>query len=864
MAIASLIGVIAGCAGAVGGGTEGDGDTGAEDVGSFTDADTSDVFVGGDAAAGDGQTGDPCDVDDDCDGALFCVDVFGDGDSGLCTQYCADDAGCPDGWECVLLTNSGGDAVELCVPEVLCLDEDDDGYGRGPDCAGPDCDDTDPEINPRAREICDGDDNDCDGMVDDDPVETSQTCDTSFSGACSEGLYLCVDGLLDCEPRVLPGDEVCNGLDDDCDGETDESDDGEVLIRPCYDALPSTEGVGECRGGVQACDGGEFGRCVDQVLPTDEICNGLDDDCDGMVDETGSAGLWYPDDDDDGFGAADSTPVEACAAPDGYVDNDDDCDDDEPLVHPEAEELVGNGRDETCDGLELCWVDGDDDGHHADETRATEDLTCDGVGLGDDTTRPGDCDDTRADRAPGLEEVCDTVDNDCNDRVDDGAPTTRWYFDGDGDTWGADTDPVDACFAPTDDHVARGGDCNDDDPLVHPEADELAGDGVDQNCDRVELCFVDGDRDGYRDDAGTTIESATLACDGDRLADLDTPRGDCDDERGDVRPGVAEIPGDGIDQNCDRVEVCYLDNDGDGYRPDPTSTVESRADVACDGPREADAAAPTGDCDDDDPLTYRGATEIVGDGIDQSCDARELCYCDGDGDGYRTDDTVVSADLACDGPGEAAAFEPDGDCADRDPDRNPGAVEACDGIDNDCDDLVDDDDPDVPDADRDGVRACSDCNDDDPGITDVLTTFGPGGAIPDGGPFSDDTLVVTTTVRSEAVVTDLNVMIDITHEDPYFTRVYLTSPEGTRVTLINDAPCCGDNFIETWLDDEGEDGPIIDGTAPFTGRFVPQGLLRTFDGQTTAGTWTLEVEDYIGGNTGTLNEWRLEFGLTCD
>jgi len=104
----------------------------------------------------------------------------------------------------------------------------------------------------------------------------------------------CPDGM-DCDDGEATvhahADETCNGVDDDCDGLTDEGDDGLPLRQPCYDGDADTEGEGECHAGTQDCLGGVFtGPCNGQVLPADEQCNGLDDDCDGLsdLDEAGA------------------------------------------------------------------------------------------------------------------------------------------------------------------------------------------------------------------------------------------------------------------------------------------------------------------------------------------------------------------------------------------------------------------------------------------------------------------------------------------------------------------------------------------------------------------------------------------------
>ncbi|MHC4837733.1 MAG: MopE-related protein [Planctomycetota bacterium] len=144
------------------------------------------------------------------------------------------------------------------------------------------------------REICDGRDNDCDGRADEgvgridcydgDP-------DTVGVGVCRGGTKTCDDGQLSaCEDQRLPAEEICDGEDNDCDGRTDEV--GSCACSPgstraCYSGQPGTVRVGECIAGQQTCaaDGSGYGPCEGEVIPAPEICNGRDDDCDGRMNE---------------------------------------------------------------------------------------------------------------------------------------------------------------------------------------------------------------------------------------------------------------------------------------------------------------------------------------------------------------------------------------------------------------------------------------------------------------------------------------------------------------------------------------------------------------------------------------------------
>ncbi|RME23262.1 MAG: hypothetical protein D6798_13890 [Deltaproteobacteria bacterium] len=248
---------------------------------------------------------------------------------------------------------------------------------------------------------------------------------------------------------------------------------------------------------------------------------------------------------------------------DGYLDatyGGDDCDDEDPTINPAGEEFCDNA-DNDCDGL----VDEED---AVDILTWYEDLDADGFGKTEvtevDCDQPkdfvlldNDCDDDDPAINPLAAEVCDLVDNDCDGLVDDEDPglgtasATAFYPDDDGDGFGDYSRYLLAC-APPDGWTMRGGDCDDGDATVNPDAVEYC-DGLDNNCvDGVDedtavdatAWYVDEDHDGWG------VEGATvLACNQPTGGAAEV--GDCDDTDETVNPGALEVCNDGADTDCD-------------------------------------------------------------------------------------------------------------------------------------------------------------------------------------------------------------------------------------------------------------------------------------------------------------------------
>lgn len=464
-----------------------------------------------------------------CDGGSSPGDAAVDG--GRCTS----DSVCDDGLFC--------NGAERCDPSAQAAD------ARGCVAGGSPC----------------GERMYCDESTDECVVDTCENPDEDGDGqwriACGG------DDCDDTDPtRYLGALEVCDSLghDEDCDPTTLGPDaDG--------DLYPSVACCNEQRDGSILC-GGDCNDLANSINPgAVESCNGVDDDCDGRIDE-GVQLRFYRDVDGDGYGVADDT-IDACTAPVGYAVHAGDCDDTTRAINPAATEVCDTfDVDEDCDPTTVGSTDVDRDTHidarccnvAADGTRTCgtdcndQDETvypgapelCDGIDNdcsegggasstedldGDGTyaegtcvgTGPWDCDDTRADLAPGrpdyVDMYCGTrIDDDCDGRVDeDGQPS------GGG---GCGTRPPvpppcpvqRACDADGDGICAppEGTDCDDDDPSRSPAWDE-ACDGRDDDCDGIidegacpEGCSVTerGGRLYLYCDAAVDFDTAQAAC----------------------------------------------------------------------------------------------------------------------------------------------------------------------------------------------------------------------------------------------------------------------------------------------------------------------------------------------------------------
>lgn len=405
-------------------------------------------------------------------------------------------------------------------------------------------------------EICDGKDNDCDAKTDEDAagVTMSMSCYDGPSGVqgigeCKSGTSTCTAGTWgSCVGSGTPSPETCDGKDNDCDAVTDENQAGTALTQSCYGGNMANSGVGECKTGLQTCSAGTFGTCLGWVAPNVELCDAKDNDCDASTDEdfadlSSSCST--------GVGACMKSGSKVCKAdgtgtmcnavagsPVAEMCNglDDDCDSlsDEGTdggaltgscyTGPAVAEDVGECKSgtwtcsagmwgscvgsvlplpETCDGKDNdCdnWKD-ENATNDGPMTKSCTNVPEDNVGLGAckggmqvcfNGAFSGSC---WGDTMPVTEVCSDNVDNDCNGQIDTDCNYMDACEDEDGDGYGY--------------FCEKGWDCDDDDKFVNPAAPEWNDDMTDNNCDGI----VD-ETTGFDQDPGNllVIVNSTGTC----------------------------------------------------------------------------------------------------------------------------------------------------------------------------------------------------------------------------------------------------------------------------------------------------------------------------------------------------------------
>ncbi len=601
----------------------------------------------------------------------------------------------------------GDGKVQSCQgSDPPCDASDKDGDGWMPPT---DCDDTDKTVNPEGKELCNGKDDNCNGIIDDGNPEGLDTPCGNLSGECGHvgnaygqatGFSVCKhyksgqvpDNALDCaagfdsksgtcvgcDGDQRPKAELCNGLDDDCNGKTDEpfsytQEDGTKQAMGA-----SCDGIGACGIGFVECSNAKAAACssdangsAPQSAP--ETCNDLDDNCNGQTDENlavladstcqklgvcasgltqiqtvCAAGVWICDYSQVPGVEISSEAKSVCKPGDALCT----CSLSSQVCHKMMETSC-DGLDNDCDGKT------DEDFDYTDydgiTLRKLGDACLTGACAGGTVLCAGDQKGLTCSTLGNIKaEQCNQIDDNCNGITDEASdlPVEK-----------STCKQVGVCAAQKPVATCSGGNwlCDYSAIANWQSPVELTCDGLDNNCNGVTDDGCDDDGDKFCDGAMTVVDTPAVCPGG---------KGDCNDNNPAIHPSAIEVCDD-IDNDCNGTTDDGCNGDSDGFCNAAMTTVGKPQTCLGGG----------GDCNDGNPAIHPGAIEAC-DGIDNDCDGVTDNDCDGDGDGYCTAmRNTVGKPAICPSGG--------GDCNDADNSVHPNASETCNGVDDNCNGMTD-------------------------------------------------------------------------------------------------------------------------------------------------------------------------------